>query len=89
MSQRVIITAAASGIGRVIVEAFVAQGARVHLCDVNDDALAEVAALSPSIVATRVDLADADALVVPIEALVSFAGITRVFVVDADVSGDQ
>ena len=46
----------------MIVEAFVAQGARVHLCDVNHEALAEMAALSPSIVAEHVDLADADAL---------------------------
>jgi NAD(P)-dependent dehydrogenase (short-subunit alcohol dehydrogenase family) len=35
VGQRVIITAAASGIGRVVAEAFVARGARVHLCDVN------------------------------------------------------
>lgn len=60
--KRVIITAAASGIGRSVVEAFVAGGARVELCDVNDEALASVAAVSPSIGASRVDLADEAAI---------------------------
>ena len=87
MSQRVIITAAASGIGRVIVEAFVAQGARVHLCDVNDDALAEVAALSPSIVATRVDLADADALDAWLLAAIADLGGVDVLVNNAGTKG--
>jgi NAD(P)-dependent dehydrogenase (short-subunit alcohol dehydrogenase family) len=59
MSQRVVITAAASGIGRAIADAFVAQGARVHLCDLDDRALADAAASSPLVTATRVNLADA------------------------------
>ncbi len=50
--QRVVITAAAGGIGRVVVDAFVAQGARVHLCDVDEEALASCRASSPSITAT-------------------------------------
>jgi NAD(P)-dependent dehydrogenase (short-subunit alcohol dehydrogenase family) len=37
--QRVMITAAADGIGKVIAKAFAAGGARVHICDVNDAAL--------------------------------------------------
>ena len=87
MSQRVIITAAASGIGRVIVEAFVAQGARVHLCDVNHEALAEMAALSPSIVATRVDLADADALDAWLLAAIADLGGVDVLVNNAGTKG--
>ena len=87
MSQRVIITAAASGIGRVIAEAFVAQGARVHLCDVNDEALAEVAALSPSIVAKRVDLADADALDAWLLAAIADLGGVDVLVNNAGTKG--
>jgi NAD(P)-dependent dehydrogenase (short-subunit alcohol dehydrogenase family) len=59
MSHRVVITAAASGIGRAIADAFVARGARVHLCDVDDRALADAAASSPLVTATRVNLADA------------------------------
>jgi NAD(P)-dependent dehydrogenase (short-subunit alcohol dehydrogenase family) len=62
VEQRVVITAAASGIGRVVAGAFAAQGARVHLCDVNDDALEEVRAAVPGVVAAKVDLADSDAV---------------------------
>lgn len=36
---RVLVTAGASGIGRVIAETFVAHGARVHICDVSREAL--------------------------------------------------
>jgi NAD(P)-dependent dehydrogenase (short-subunit alcohol dehydrogenase family) len=62
VEQRVVITAAASGIGRVVAGAFAAQGARVHLCDVNNDALEEVRAAVPGVVAAKVDLADSDAV---------------------------
>jgi short-subunit dehydrogenase involved in D-alanine esterification of teichoic acids len=45
----------------VVAAAFVAQGAQVHLCDVNEAALAEVRSSLPGVVATKVDLADAEA----------------------------
>ena len=38
--QRVMITAAADGIGKSIARAFAAEGAKVHICDVNEAALA-------------------------------------------------
>lgn len=39
MAQRVLITAAASGIGHAIASRFVADGHRVHICDVNAEAV--------------------------------------------------
>ncbi|MCB8883867.1 SDR family oxidoreductase [Acidisoma cellulosilytica] len=42
---RVLVTAGASGIGRAIADAFVEDGAKVHVCDVNESALAECAAV--------------------------------------------
>jgi NAD(P)-dependent dehydrogenase (short-subunit alcohol dehydrogenase family) len=39
--MRVLVTAGASGIGRAIVNAFVEDGAKVHVCDIDQDALGE------------------------------------------------
>jgi NAD(P)-dependent dehydrogenase (short-subunit alcohol dehydrogenase family) len=38
---RVVVTAGAAGIGRAIAEGFLAEGARVHVCDVDEAALQE------------------------------------------------
>jgi NAD(P)-dependent dehydrogenase (short-subunit alcohol dehydrogenase family) len=38
---RVLVTAGATGIGRAIADAFVEDGARVHVCDINEASLAE------------------------------------------------
>ena len=59
MSQRVMITAGASGIGRAIARAFADQGAKVHICDVDERALGEA---DPRISATHVDVTDEKAI---------------------------
>lgn len=58
-SARVIVTAGAAGIGRAIIDGFLAEGARVATCDIDDAALA---ALPQSVFAARVDVGDAGAL---------------------------
>jgi NAD(P)-dependent dehydrogenase (short-subunit alcohol dehydrogenase family) len=58
MSQRVLITAAAAGIGRVIADTFVQSGATVHVCDVDEFAIENCRATSPLLRASRVDLSD-------------------------------
>jgi len=60
--QRVIITAAAAGIGRSIAAVFHADGAVVHLCDVDDRSLDQVRAELPGVRAARVDLLDGEAI---------------------------
>ncbi|MEY4174486.1 MAG: hypothetical protein RI900_1651 [Actinomycetota bacterium] len=82
-----LITAAATGIGRVVAEAFVAQGARVHLCDVNEQALDEIAAVSPLITARRVDLADVDELDAWLQASIADLGGVDVLVNNAGTKG--
>ena len=57
MQQRVMITAAACGIGRAIAKAFHDEGAKVHICDVNEQALAAFREEFPDIAATRVNVA--------------------------------
>ena len=87
MTQRVIITAAASGIGRVVAEAFVGQGAKVHLCDVNEAALAEVSSALPGVVASKVDLSDADALDAWIGGAIDALGGVDVLINNAGIKG--
>ena len=55
-AQRVMITAAAAGIGRSIARAFADEGAKVHICDVNEAALAEFRDENPEIAATHVNV---------------------------------
>ena len=62
VDRGVIVTGAAQGIGRGIVEAFLTEGARVAAADVHEEGLAVTAALAPDRVSTHlVDLADFDA----------------------------
>lgn len=56
---RVIVTAGAAGIGRAIVDGFLAEGARVATCDIDEDSLAT---LPEGVFARHVDVADAVAL---------------------------
>jgi NAD(P)-dependent dehydrogenase (short-subunit alcohol dehydrogenase family) len=54
---RVMISAGAGGIGLGIARAFVREGARVHVCDVDDAALAALAGTDPGLTWTRCDVA--------------------------------
>lgn len=55
---RVLITAGAAGIGRVMAESFAAHGARVAVCDVDAAACAEMASANPDILTRVVDVTD-------------------------------
>lgn len=54
--KRVVVTAGAQGIGLAITEAFVAAGAQVHICDVNDDFLASAKQKLPQVTQSRTDV---------------------------------
>ncbi len=54
---RVLVTAGGAGIGRVIADSFAARGARVHVCDVSEEALAACRAEQPAIGASLCDVA--------------------------------
>lgn len=83
---RVLVTAGANGIGLAIARAFVAEGARVHVCDVDRAALDGLAGTDPALsrsvadVSDRADVerlfADAVGVLGGLDVLVNNAGIS-------------
>lgn len=55
-NSTVLISGAAAGIGRSIAEAFLADGAGVHICDTSAEAIAEFGAANPRATATQADV---------------------------------
>jgi NAD(P)-dependent dehydrogenase (short-subunit alcohol dehydrogenase family) len=55
---KVLVTAGAAGIGLKVAEAFVAEGARVYVCDVDKGALAAMAKTHPQIITRECDVTD-------------------------------
>lgn len=55
---RVLVTAGAAGIGRETARAFAEEGARVHVCDVDEAALAALAESDPGLGRSMADVAD-------------------------------
>jgi NAD(P)-dependent dehydrogenase (short-subunit alcohol dehydrogenase family) len=56
--KRVLVTAGAQGIGRSIAEVFLAAGAEVHICDVNDAFLAAARETMPGASQSKTDVSD-------------------------------
>jgi NAD(P)-dependent dehydrogenase (short-subunit alcohol dehydrogenase family) len=83
--RRVLVTAAAAGIGATVAARFAAAGAEVHVCDVDEDALRGYLAGHPGITGQVADvadraqvdglLADATARLGGLDVLVSNAGV--------------
>ena len=62
---RVLVTAGAAGIGRSMAQTFIEHGARVHICDIDEAALAEARNKFPAVSQSRADvskLADVERL---------------------------
>jgi NAD(P)-dependent dehydrogenase (short-subunit alcohol dehydrogenase family) len=87
MTQRVLITAGAAGIGREFARAFAKNGARVYVCDIDEKALAAIAKEIPGLVARRCDMASRAEIerMVP-EAIASLGGLD-VLINNAGIAG--
>ena len=81
---RVIVTAGAGGIGRAIVEGFLAEGASVATCDIDEAALAT---LPDAVFRARVDVSDSEALVGFMDAAMAHLGGLDCLVNNAGIAG--
>jgi NAD(P)-dependent dehydrogenase (short-subunit alcohol dehydrogenase family) len=84
---RVLVTAGAAGIGLEIARSFIREGARVHVCDVDAEALAALASSDPSVTASRCDVADRAQVAALFEAALGALGGLDVLVNNAGIAG--
>jgi NAD(P)-dependent dehydrogenase (short-subunit alcohol dehydrogenase family) len=84
-AQRVAITAAGGGIGLSVAKAFTAQGADVHICDIDASAIASGSA--EGLRASQVDVSDPDAVDRWIDEVLAIGDGLDVLVNNAGTSG--
>jgi NAD(P)-dependent dehydrogenase (short-subunit alcohol dehydrogenase family) len=85
--QRVVITAAASGIGRTTLQTFVAAGARVCVCDVDVQGLEELRSALPEVGALVADVSDPAAVDDLFEMAIAELGGLDILVNNAGIAG--
>lgn len=87
MTQRILLTAGAGGIGLAIARAFHARGARVYICDIDEPALARAAAEMPGLITRRCDVADRDAVAAMVADAAQRLGGLEVLINNAGIGG--
>jgi NAD(P)-dependent dehydrogenase (short-subunit alcohol dehydrogenase family) len=85
--QRVVITAAAAGIGRATLETFVAAGAHVCVCDVDASGLEELRAVLPDVGTMIADVSDPAAVDALFEMAIARLGGLDILVNNAGIAG--
>jgi len=85
--KRVLITAGAAGIGRVVAAAFHEKGAKVALCDIVEEQLSETAKALPGAMTANCDVADADAVDRFVEKAVADLGGLDIVINNAGIAG--
>jgi len=85
--HRVVVTAGAAGIGLEIARAFVSEGARVVVCDVDEGALADMAASDPAITGFVCDVSDRAAVARFIDDALDVLGGLDCLVNNAGIAG--
>ena len=85
--QRVLVTAAATGIGRVTAEGFLSAGAKVFICDVDRGALAVALKQQPGFAGVVADVADETQVAQLFSHAVAHLGGLDVLVNNAGIAG--
>ncbi len=86
-TRRVLVTAGAAGIGRAIVHAFAAAGAKVHVCDLDSAALADLRAQVPGVTTSVCDIGNRSAVQSMVDEAADTLGGLDVLVNNAGISG--
>ncbi len=84
---RVLVTAGANGIGLEIARAFVREGAKVHVCDVDAGAIGTLSASDPQLTASICDVADRGSVQRLFEDAMGVLGGLDVLVNNAGIAG--
>jgi NAD(P)-dependent dehydrogenase (short-subunit alcohol dehydrogenase family) len=85
--RRVVITAGAGGIGLAMAKAFTAQGDRVHICDIDEQALAQVTGDDPGITGTVCDVSERSSVDNFVRAAAEMLGGIDVLINNAGIAG--
>jgi NAD(P)-dependent dehydrogenase (short-subunit alcohol dehydrogenase family) len=85
--QVVIISAGAAGIGRVIAESFLAYDCRVHVCDIDEEAISDFLKTNSKASATKADISDVAQVDKVFDDLQSQYGQLDVLVNNAGIAG--
>jgi len=88
-SQRVIVTAGGSGIGRAIAECFHEQGAQVFICDISAEAIADVTSDNENIHGKVADVSEPKEVEAFIKAAVDHMDGVDVLVNNAGIGGPR
>ncbi len=84
---RVVVTAGARGIGAAIAQAFADDGGRVHVGDLDPDALGSLKTSRPQIQASELDVSDERAVDAWLDAVITDLGGIDVLVNNAGIAG--
>ncbi|WGD52244.1 SDR family oxidoreductase [Bradyrhizobium sp. CB1650] len=84
---RVLVTAGAGGIGLAVARRFAGEGAKVHVCDVDEMALSALASSDPALTRSQCDVSDRAAVKTMFDAAVSALGGLDVLVNNAGIAG--
>jgi len=86
---RVLVTAGGSGIGRAIAEQFIAAGARVHVCDIAEQSLADIKSKNPEVSVSHADVGDVGQVAALFKSIAAELGGLDVLVNNAGVGGPK
>lgn len=87
--KRVLVTGAGRGMGKVVAEGFIKNGARVHVCDVDQDRLDAFKAEAPSIGTSRTDISDPGAVDRMFETIVKSLGGLDIIMNNTGIGGPR